>query len=69
MDTFGRAQASFLATLTDIGNSNRDGMFGSDGKGEKKANTNFVKRLKLMSQKQRRQIFKQVSSTPLWYFQ
>ena len=54
MDSFGRAQALFLATLTDIGDNDRDGMFCSDEKGEKKLNTNFVKRLKLMSQKQRR---------------
>jgi len=69
VDTFGRAQVSFLATLTEIGDNDHDGMFCSDEKGEKMANTNFVKRLKLMCQKQRRQIFKQVSPTPLWYFQ
>jgi hypothetical protein len=61
MDTFGRAQASFLAALTkNIGNNDRDRMFCSKVNGAKKA-----KRLKLMSQKQRRLIFKQVSPTPL----
>ena len=60
MDTFGRAQASFLATLTNIGDNDRDTMFWSKVNGAKKA-----KRLKLMSQKQRRLIFKQVSPTPL----
>ena len=33
------------------------------------ANSNFVKRLKLMSQKQRRQLFKQVSPTHVHFFQ
>ena len=65
MDTYVRGQALVLETLTNIGENNRDGMFCSRENGVKKANTNYVKRLKLMSQKQRRLIFKQVSPTPL----
>ncbi len=65
MDTFGRSQASFLETLTNIGNNDRDRIVCSRVDGVKKAKMNFVKRLKLMSQKGRRKIFKQVSPTPL----
>ena len=58
MDTFGRAQALFLATLTNIGDNDRDRLFCSKVNGAKKAKRNFVKRLKLMSQKRKRMIFK-----------
>ncbi len=36
MDTYGRAQASFLATLTNIGDNDRDRMFCSKENGAKK---------------------------------
>jgi hypothetical protein len=65
MDTFERSQALFLATFTNIGNSDHNRLFCSKVNGAKKAKRNFVKRLKLMSQKQRRLIFKQVSPTSL----
>ncbi len=66
MDTFGRAQALFLSTLTkNIGDENSQRMFCSRENAKEKGKRNFVKRLKLMSQKQRRIIFQQVSPTPL----
>jgi hypothetical protein len=65
MDTYVRGQALFEATLMNIGDNDRDGMFCSRKNGAKKGEHQFVKRLNLMSPKQRRQIFKQVSPTPL----
>jgi len=65
MDTYVRGQASFLASVTNIGDNDRDGMFCSRENGAKKGEHKFCEAVKLMSQKQRRLIFKQVSPTPL----
>jgi hypothetical protein len=58
MDTFGRSQSSFLETSTNIGDNDRDRIVCSRVNGVKKGDRNFVKQLKLMSQKRRRNIFK-----------
>ncbi len=47
MDTFGRAQASFLATLTNIGDNDRDRMFCSKENGAKKGEDKFCEVVKV----------------------
>jgi len=47
MDTFGRAQASFLATLTNTGDNDRDRMFCSKVNGAKKGEEEFCEAVKV----------------------
>jgi len=47
LDTFGRAQASFLATLTNIGDNDRDTMFCSKVNGAKKGEEEFCEAVKV----------------------
>ena len=47
MDTYGRGEASFLASLTNIGDNDRDGMFCSRASGAKKGEHEFCEAVKV----------------------
>jgi len=57
MDTYVRGQASFLATLTNIGNNDRDGMYCSRANGAKKGEHELCEAVKVDLSKTKETIF------------